>query len=235
MIATRTHIITPLAAAVVLSWSSAIAAQTTSVPELARQVEVRRTTHGVPHIRARNLKAAYYALGYVQLEDYGSRVAMGLLRARGEMGRWFGRDSVESDFGAQRDYNTAVENYARLEQPTRDAYEGFAAGVNRYIELHPQEFAPGLMHTSPATTSRRAMSRPPRRLRQTDSSPAWCLTLAGGADRVPRQPSRPMKVSIRSRKGRTRGRSRQAGRNRDARFCCGTRISRGRPATTKAR
>lgn len=143
MIATRTHIITPLAAAVVLSWSSAIAAQTTPVPELARQVEVRRTTHGVPHIRARNLKAAYYALGYVQLEDYGSRVAMGLLRARGEMGRWFGRDSVESDFGAQRDYNTAVENYARLEQPTRDAYEGFAAGVNRYIELHPQEFAPG--------------------------------------------------------------------------------------------
>jgi acyl-homoserine lactone acylase PvdQ len=67
----------------------------------------------------------------------------GLLRARGEMGRWFGRDSMDGDFGAQREYALAVENYARLEQPTRDVYEGFAAGVNRYIELHPQEFPAG--------------------------------------------------------------------------------------------
>jgi acyl-homoserine-lactone acylase len=142
--ATRSHNITPLGAAFLLAASAAASAQSPSpAPALARQVEVRRTTHGVPHIRAENLKAAYYALAYVQLEDYGPRVAMGLLRARGEMGRWFGRDSMESDFGAQRDYALAVENYPRMEQPTRDAYEGFAAGVNRYVELHPQEFAPG--------------------------------------------------------------------------------------------
>lgn len=112
-------------------------------PELARQVEIRRTAHGVPHIAAQNIAAAYYGLAYVQMEDYGARVALGLVRARGEMGRWFGRDSMESDFSAQHDYRLAVENYSRLEQATRDAYEGFAAGVNRYIELHPQEFPPG--------------------------------------------------------------------------------------------
>ena len=221
MTATRTHIITPLGAAAFLTWSSAISAQTSPVPELARQVEVQRTTHGVPHIRAQNLKAAYYALGYVQLEDYGSRVAMGLLRARGEMGRWFGRDSMDGDFGAQRDYNTAVENYARLEQPTRDAYEGFAAGVNRYIELHAQEFVPGF---KPNFTGY-----------DVASLLAWCLTLPGGVDRVLRRPSRPVKVSIRSRKGRTRGHLRQAERNRGARFCCGIRTSRGRQAITRAR
>jgi acyl-homoserine-lactone acylase len=141
---TRIHIIRPLYTAISLAVAAGARAQAPApAPDLARQVEVVRTTHGVPHIRAQNLKAAYYALGYVQLEDYGSRVAMGLLRARGEMGKWFGRDSMESDFSAQHDYRLAVENYARLEQPTRDAYEGFAAGVNRYIELHPQEFAAG--------------------------------------------------------------------------------------------
>jgi len=141
VIDTRLHIITPL---VTLLFGSTLVAQApTPVPALARQVEVRRTAHGVPHIRAENLKAAYYALGYVQLEDYGSRVATGLLRARGEMGKWFGRDSMETDFSAQREYALAVENYARLEQATRDAYEGFAAGVNRYIELHPREFPGG--------------------------------------------------------------------------------------------
>src|SRR6476659_9451294 len=94
--ATR-HIIASLTTALFIP--SLVAAQTAPPPPaLARQVEVVRTTHGVPHIRAENLKAAYYALGYVQLEDYGSRVAMGLLRGRGEMGEWFGRDSMETDF-----------------------------------------------------------------------------------------------------------------------------------------
>src|SRR5688572_32432206 len=102
------------------------------VPELARRVEVRRTAFGVPHIKAEDLRAAAYALAYVQLEDHGPRVAIGLLRARGEMGRWFGRDSMESDFTAQRDYALAVERYPQVDAPTREVYEGFAAGVNRY-------------------------------------------------------------------------------------------------------
>src|SRR5687767_12977704 len=99
---------------------------------LARRVEIRRTAYGVPHIKAQDLRAAAYALAYVQLEDHGARVAVGLLRARGEMGRWFGPDSMESDFFAQRRYSLAVEHYARLDQDTRDVYEGFASGVNRY-------------------------------------------------------------------------------------------------------
>jgi len=111
--------------------------------DLSTQVEIRRTAYGVPHIRAQNLAAANFALAWVMLEDYGPRVAMGLLRGRGEMGLWFGRDSMDGDFGAKRDYSLAVENYARLDQATREVYEGFAAGVNRYIELHPNEFARG--------------------------------------------------------------------------------------------
>jgi acyl-homoserine-lactone acylase len=111
--------------------------------ELSTQVEIRRTAYGVPHIRAQNLAAANYALAWVMLEDYGPRVAMGLLRGRGEMGLWFGRDSMDGDFGAKREYALAVQNYPRLDQATRDVYEGFAAGVNRYVELHPNEFAPG--------------------------------------------------------------------------------------------
>ena len=112
-------------------------------PALASQVEVRRTAHGVPHIKAENLEAAGYALAYVQLEDYGPRVAFGLLRARGEMGRWFGRDSMESDFNARLEYARAVDAYPLLDDETRAVYAGFAVGVNRYVELHPDEFPVG--------------------------------------------------------------------------------------------
>ena len=132
------------ACAVLIASAGSLAAQPTGrAADLANQVEIRRTTHGVPHIKAENLTAAAYALAWVQLEDYGPRVAMGLLRARGEMGRFFGRDSMEGDFGAQRSYALAVENYPRLDEATREIYEGFAAGVNRYIEMYPQQFAPG--------------------------------------------------------------------------------------------
>ena len=118
---------------------------TPAPPALASQVEIRRTAYGVPHIRAGNLAAAYYGLAYAQLEDYGAGVAMGLLRARGEMGRWFGRDSIESDFNARQEYARAVETHHLLDAETREVYEGFAAGVNRYIELHPDEFPPGFL------------------------------------------------------------------------------------------
>ena len=111
--------------------------------DLSSRVEIRRTAFGVPHIKAQDLKAAYYALAWVQLEDHGARVAMGILRARGEMGKWFGRDSMDGDFLAQRERAVAIEKYPLLDQETRDAYDGFAAGVNRYIELHPEEFPTG--------------------------------------------------------------------------------------------
>ena len=112
-------------------------------PALASQVEVLRTTHGVPHIRAQSLKAAAYALAYVQLEDYGPRVAYALVRAQGQMGRWFGHDSIDGDFSARLAHDLAVRQYSTLDQDTRDVYEGFAAGANRYVELHPEEFLPG--------------------------------------------------------------------------------------------
>ncbi len=111
--------------------------------ELAAQVEVRRTTHGVPHIQAENLAAMAYALAFVQCEDYGDRVPLSLLGASGRMGRWFGRDSMNGDFNARLAYRRAVEAYPLLDQDLRDVYEGFAIGVNRYIELHPGEFPEG--------------------------------------------------------------------------------------------
>ena len=132
-----------LALALLATTAIAGAQQQPAKPDLSQRVEILRTAYGVPHIRAQDLEAAAYALAWVQLEDHGPRVAIGLLRGRGEMGRWFGRDSMASDFFAKKGYEIAVEKYAQLDQETRDVYEGFAAGVNRYIALHPQEFPQG--------------------------------------------------------------------------------------------
>ena len=112
--------------------------------ELWRQVEVVRTAHGVPHIRAENLRAAGYALAWVMSEDYGPRTGMRLVGARGELSEFEGRARLEADFENRRARARAIATYHLLEQETRDVYDGFAAGINRYVELNPEEFPAGM-------------------------------------------------------------------------------------------
>jgi len=115
----------------------------TPTPELSRQVEIIRTAHGVPHIRAENLRAAGYALAWLQSEDYGARTAMNVMENRGQLALLNGtRENIESDFLAQPGLKRAIETYQFLEPETRDVYDGFADGLNRYIELHTAEFPP---------------------------------------------------------------------------------------------
>ncbi|RAV29651.1 penicillin acylase family protein [Sinomicrobium soli] len=113
---------------------------------LSEQVVIHRTAHGVPHIMGENIKAAFYAMGYLQLEDYGMHTPTSLLKARGE---WTLHHRQEPsglstrlwiDARARRRYRQAQEKYHLLSRQTKDMLEGFAAGVNRYIQRHPDEF-----------------------------------------------------------------------------------------------
>lgn len=100
---------------------------------------IRRTEYGIPHIEARNFRGVGIGLGYAQTEDYGGRVILALLRAKGWMGRTFGSDSLESDFGAAQLRRRVEETYHLLDPDARAMYDGFAEGVNRFIRAHPEK------------------------------------------------------------------------------------------------
>jgi acyl-homoserine-lactone acylase len=110
-----------------------------ALPELARQVEVRRTTYGVPQIHAENLAAAAFALAYVQLEDYGAGIISGLQSARGRMALVEGAARIDSDARGRQRYARAVETFGLLRADTRAVYTGFAEGVNHFIRAHRPE------------------------------------------------------------------------------------------------
>jgi acyl-homoserine-lactone acylase len=110
----------------------------------SREVEIIRTAHGVPHIRAENLRAAGFALAWVMSEDYGPRTAQRTLSARGGLSRFAGRSTLDLDFDGLRSKPRAIATYHLLDQETRDVYDGFAAGLNQYIVQHPSEFSPGM-------------------------------------------------------------------------------------------
>jgi acyl-homoserine-lactone acylase len=116
----------------------------TAAEELWQDVEIIRTEHGVPHIRAKTLRAGGYGLAWVMVEDHGDRTITNVLRASAQMGRVFGHDSIEFDFVAWKDRQRAMENYHRLHEQTREVYEGFAEGLNRWVELHAADYPPNM-------------------------------------------------------------------------------------------
>lgn len=107
---------------------------------LSKQVEIIKTGYGVPHIRANNMKAAGFALAWLQSEDYGNALGMSILSSSGRAASVIGQQRVENDFAIIRQREKSKDRYPTLSQDVRDVYEGFAEGVNRFIEMHKSEF-----------------------------------------------------------------------------------------------
>jgi len=110
------------------------------------RVEIRRTAYGVPHVLAQDFEALGYGMAWAQLEDFGFRAAVYLIRGRGQMARYFGHDSIEMDFHHRQTHRFAVEQFQLLDKQTRDLYAGWAEGVDRFIETHPAAFPAWMPH-----------------------------------------------------------------------------------------
>jgi acyl-homoserine-lactone acylase len=111
-----------------------------SIPPIAARVEIVRTTYGVPHVFADDLEAMGYAMGWVQSEDYGDQVAIGMVKRRGTYARFVGRDSIGGDFTGRVAHAHAAASFGLLDSATQDVYRGFAEGVNQYVRLHAELF-----------------------------------------------------------------------------------------------
>jgi acyl-homoserine-lactone acylase len=142
---------------------------------------IRRTEYGVPHISASTFRGIGIGLGYAQSEDYGVRVILSLIRSKGWMGRTFGRDSLATDFASAQEHSRVEQTYHLLDADTRDMYDGFAEGVNRYIRananmlpswakpvFHGHDVAAGDIGTANTVAAERLVTR-------------WLQRRAGGA------------------------------------------------------
>lgn len=152
--------------------------------ELWRQVEVIRTAYGVPHIRAENLRAAGYALAWLQCEDYGTVTPIEILEASGRAASVLGYERIESDFIVRRYREPIEKGYPLLSKDVRDVYEGFAAGVNRYVELYPEKFSARMPRNFTGVDVAATEIAPPsiRKIR------AFVARLSSPADAQPTQP-----------------------------------------------
>jgi N-acyl-D-amino-acid deacylase len=113
-------------------------------PPSSGDVEVIRTAHGVPHPRRhlarRGLRHGMGPVRRLLRHADADAAAAGAWRVREVP--WTHRHRRQ--FQGLHNRARAVETYHLLEQETRDIYDGFAAGVHRYIALHADEFPEGM-------------------------------------------------------------------------------------------
>lgn len=114
----------------------------------ALHVEIRRTTDGVPHIKAETWTGLGFGDGYAQASDALCTMAQSYLTYRGDRSRYFGPDAkpdvlstlgrptnLDSDFFFKLLDTDAVVAQYKAKQPPEIAQliAGFARGYNRYV------------------------------------------------------------------------------------------------------
>lgn len=107
----------------------------------AGEVLIVRDRWGVPHIYGQSMPAVAFGAGYAQAEDHLDPMLRLFLKARGELSRVEGQSALAQDV-IQRSLmlgEITARTWNAVPQSSRDYYQAFANGINRYVETNPQE------------------------------------------------------------------------------------------------
>src|SRR6185503_11087725 len=102
--------------------------------------EIRRASHGVPHITAKDMGSLGFGEGYAFAQDHLCSLADQVIKVRGERARYFGAGEgnrhLENDiaFRALGILEQARELYRVMPKESREMLEGYAAGYNTYLK-----------------------------------------------------------------------------------------------------
>lgn len=118
-----------------------LAATQYDAPIRKYDVEIARDDYGVPHINGKTDADTAYGLAYAHAEDDFSTIEDVVAMTRGRYGAIAGAEGAKVDYvlhllGARE---TAEKHYMELSPEVRAVCEAYAAGLNHYVEKHPQE------------------------------------------------------------------------------------------------
>ncbi|MFK8031209.1 MAG: penicillin acylase family protein [Gammaproteobacteria bacterium] len=101
------------------------------------EAEVRRTSFGIPHIKADNWGSLGYGYGYAYAGDNLCVLAREVVEANGQQALYFGSSPgrINSDlfYTLSNNEQTIDDIIAQMDQPAVDGIIGFAEGYNRYL------------------------------------------------------------------------------------------------------
>lgn len=113
--------------------------ETASQSQPRYSAEIRRTSHGIPHITAKDIGSLGFGEGYAFAQDHLCSLADQVVKARGERARFFGPGEnnrhLNSDiaFRALGIYEQARSMLQSMPKEQREMIEGYVAGYNQYL------------------------------------------------------------------------------------------------------
>lgn len=121
--------------------SSSSSSNKTPTPSTKYHVDITYTTHGVPHINARDYPSLGYGVGYVQAEENLCTLSEQIMKLNGEKARYLGagetgpNSHVLSDMGYRLlDYPSQADSlYSELPETSQQLLQGFVDGFNRSL------------------------------------------------------------------------------------------------------
>ena len=107
----------------------------------ASSAEILWDTYGVPHIYAQNSQELFKAFGWAQMHSHGNLLLQLYGQARGQAAEYWGESYRESDRWVRTMGipERAEQWYAAQDPNFRRYLDAFAAGVNAYAQVHPDE------------------------------------------------------------------------------------------------
>ena len=112
-----------------------------TLDSISEEVYIYRDYYGVPHIYAKSNKAMFFGQGYAEAEDHLEQMLINYRMVEGRLAEIYGRDYLESDklMRLLRVKEIVDEKYDELSSYAKDAAEGFAEGINYYMENNPDD------------------------------------------------------------------------------------------------
>ncbi|HEX8700368.1 MAG TPA: penicillin acylase family protein [Myxococcaceae bacterium] len=131
-----------IAAAIGLAtWEPLLADRAAPPPAHVYDVTITRDNFGVPHIFGKTDPDVAYGIGYAHAEDDFSTLQEVLAMTRGRLGALKGPDGAKTDFVVHllAARATVARDYLKQPDDVRALLDGYASGLNRYAETHPDE------------------------------------------------------------------------------------------------
>ncbi len=126
---------------VAMIWEPLTATQLQAPAIRKYDARIVRDEFGVPHIFGKTDADASYGLAYAHAEDDFPTIEEVVAMTRGRAGAILGQDGAKIDYVLHllRVRDTAEREYPAIPADVRAVLDGYAAGLNRYAETHPNE------------------------------------------------------------------------------------------------
>jgi acyl-homoserine-lactone acylase len=105
------------------------------------EATIYRDEYGIPHVYARTLEAASFAVGYAQAEDRLEELLKNYRRANGTMAEIAGLESYRTDYIQRmwRHGEISREKYNQVSPKMRACIEAYIEGVKAFMREHPEQ------------------------------------------------------------------------------------------------